>query len=148
MFLNVRNLKFQHSARFGPVLKLSGNTFFDIALLLSLFSDLRELEGIDFRSDFRSKNDFFRNFFSDLKSAPKITYTHCPFLLNIYSVQKIKNPTWLSLTMDVIVYPTNITMSIRPLVGQLIGLINSASKWASATNASNTNMVPVRVSPS
>ena len=97
MFLNVRNLEFQHSARFGQVLKLSGNTFFDIAVLLSLFSDLRELEGIDFRSDFRSKNDFFRNFFSDLKSAPKITYTHCPFLLNIYSVQKIKNPTWLSL---------------------------------------------------
>ena len=53
-----------------------------------------------------------------------------------------------TVTTDVTVYPTNITTSIRPLVGQLIGLINSASKWVSATNASNTNTVPVRVSPS
>ena len=51
-----------------------------------------------------------------------------------------------TVTTDVTVYPTNITTNIRPLVGQLTGLINSASKWASATNASNTNTVPVRVS--
>ena len=100
MFLNVRKLEFSDSQTYIDMPKLSENTQFGTALLLRVFSAFGKLRQIDFRSDFRSKNDFFRNFFPDLKSVMKTTYTHIQFILNISVVWKIKIPTWLSLIIQ------------------------------------------------
>ena len=83
MFLNVRKLEFSDSQTYTDMPKLSENPYFGIALLLRLFSAFGKLRQIDFRSDFRSKSDFFRNFFPDLKSAIKTTYIHIQFTLNV-----------------------------------------------------------------
>ena len=59
---------------------------FTMGILLKLFSAFGKLWQIDFRSDFRSKNDFFRNFFPDSKSATEITFTQNRFKFNVGSV--------------------------------------------------------------
>ena len=86
MFLNVRKLEFSNSQTYTDMLKLSGSTYFNIVLLLKLFSAFGKLWQIDFRSDFRSKNDFFRNFFPDSKSATETTFTQNRFKFNVGSV--------------------------------------------------------------